>query len=102
MCNDSQDGNEFLTASELAQRFRVAERTVWRWKDQGLIPYVQPSGPRGTVRFPSDCLRPISTSRLGPASDVVRIPGQGTRKLSGRLPKWEVQSANNTTPKKCE
>ena len=41
--------DEMLTAHGVAERAKVSERTVWRWKDEGILPYVQPSP--GVVRF---------------------------------------------------
>jgi excisionase family DNA binding protein len=32
---------ELLTAAEVAERARVSERTVWRWKEDGRLPSIQ-------------------------------------------------------------
>jgi excisionase family DNA binding protein len=32
---------ELLTVAEVAERARVSERTVWRWKDDGRLPSIQ-------------------------------------------------------------
>lgn len=40
---------EVLTAHDVAVRAKVSDRTVWRWKDEGILAYIQPSP--GVVRF---------------------------------------------------
>lgn len=53
-----------LTASEVAEMFRVAEGTVYRWARDGFIPSVTVAG---TVRFHQADVDRILASTGGPA-----------------------------------
>jgi excisionase family DNA binding protein len=88
----ANDGNDNLTAKEVAKRFRVKVRTVWRWKKKGLIDFVQPAGVGGAVRFPASCLRPTKAQQAAECSDVVLTSGTRGPKLSGRIPEWMDES----------
>jgi len=73
-----------LNARELSLESGLSESTIWRYKRQGLIPFVQPKGPNGRVLFPADALE---CSEDEPKV-VARATANPPARLPGRKPKW--------------
>ena len=78
----------WLTLSELCLQSRYSSPTIHRWKNAGLIPFVQPGGKGGHLRFPVDALVIIQAQQAGTESRA-RVPGTAdtSGKLPGRRPK---------------
>ena len=94
MSSESQDTKSYLDINELVARTGLSEATIWRLKRAGKIPFFQPGGKGGRVKFPAD---------------AIEVPGQGiqptrsestdsesTERLPGPLPKWmSARPTNN-------
>lgn len=98
-CTDTLEAAQLLTAAQVAQKLGVAQRTVWRWKRDGLISFVQPAGQGGAIRFPSDSLqaRPLPSRQL-----VVTKPSPNLvapKRLSGPVPRWMTDGAESNNHK---
>lgn len=91
------------TVEELAAHFKVSARTIYRWKATGALPFVQPVGPGGALRFCHEALTAGSTAAANssereptsadPPPAVPRAPRNVTR-LAGRQPRW-MQGPNS-------
>lgn len=95
----SDDGSpeRTWTVDELAAHFKVSARTIYRWKTNGALPFVQPVGPGGALRFGPEALTAGSTpaassperepTSADPPPATLRAPQKATR-LAGRQPRW--------------
>lgn len=94
----SRDG---ITASELARAYQVAVSTIWRLKRTGRIPFFQPGGKRGIVRFPPNAFE-FGYAKAGRDESVLAAsepnvtaddsePGEQSNHLSGPRPQWMKQ-----------
>lgn len=45
-----------ITAEQLAAKYGLSLATIWRLKRDRKIPFYQPGGPHGAVRFPDDAI----------------------------------------------
>jgi hypothetical protein len=85
---NGQEDQELLTARQLAEKLHVAERTIWRWKREGRLPFLQPAGQGGAIRFPSVCLIPrLPATPLAEPQEATPT-SVGSKRLSGPTPKW--------------
>ena len=90
---DSQNEKSYLDIHELIARTRLSRATIWRLKKAGKIPFYQPGGKGGRVKFPANA---IESARLsvepGPAvADDTRPP----ERLPGPRPKWMSSHQHN-------
>ena len=78
----------WLTLSELCLQSRFSPPTIYRLKNAGLIPYAQPGGKGGHLRFPVDALAIIQAQQVNTESRA-RVPATAdtSGKLPGRRPK---------------
>lgn len=58
-----------LSAAQIAYRYDVTVKTVWNWREAGLLPKGRRKGLRGDLRIPLDELlkAEANDSRLKPA-----------------------------------
>ncbi len=89
----------WLTLSELCLQSRYSSPTIYRWKNAGLIPFVQPGGKGGHLRFPVDALAMIQAQQVGTESQA-QVPAttDTSAKLPGRRPKYFNQYNNTSFP----
>ena len=71
----------WLTLSELCLLRGYSSSTIYRWKNAGLIPYAQPGGKGGHLRFPVDALAIIQAQQVNTESRA-RVPA--TADTSGK------------------
>ncbi len=96
--NESDESRDGITASELAKAYNVSPATIWRLKPSGQIPYFQPAGENGAVRFPPNAFEFRRAKRAGADSKNesagIGISANDARPhdlpehLSGPRPKW--------------
>jgi excisionase family DNA binding protein len=78
---------QLLTLAELCQQTRLSPATIHRLKRRGVIPFVQPGGRGGHLRFPADVV--VQLIQLPTTTTSNDSTGATTRKpLSGPPPKW--------------
>jgi hypothetical protein len=88
---------QYLTLKELCQKSRFSPATIHRLKARGLIPFLQPAGPRGHLRFPLDALD-ACRQKLNGGEEAMRSESEPPKKsgqpkkLTGRRPKWMLTS----------
>ena len=77
----------YLTLPELCALTGFSSATIHRWKRAGRIPYVQPGGKGGHLRFPVEaveqCLR-AGQSQVNTAP----VESHDLQRLPGRQPSW--------------
>jgi predicted DNA-binding transcriptional regulator AlpA len=78
---DSQDKRPYLDIDELIVRSGLSRATIWRLKRAGKIPFFQPGGKGGRVKFPEDALEQAGRCEV-PSS----VPDDDESVLSKRLP----------------
>ena len=91
----------FLTLKNFLRRNpAVNPRTFSRWKNQGLIDYLQPGGPNTQILVPEDALDRMQQRR----SDLVQAKNdpksQSDVKAKGvRQPDWKIKTERNLARK---
>jgi hypothetical protein len=77
-----------LTIEELSSKAKLSIATIHRLKRAGKIPYFQPAGKGGALRFPADAIeQACSSSAVSPDAATDGAP----RRLSGPVPNWRKQ-----------
>jgi hypothetical protein len=90
----ADEAPQVLTIEELSLKYQVSVATIHRLKRAGRIPYFQPSGKGGALRFPADALeRAGCANRIAPA---VPSEAESPRRLSGSTPTWMKQQHKKT------
>ena len=76
-----------FTAKAMAARLGVSVSTVYRLKQTGGLPYIQPGGKRHFVRFSGDVLQMPSEPgpHTKPATSIAKKP------IPGPKPKWTAE-----------
>lgn len=81
MSSESQYTKSYLDITELVVRTGLSEATIWRLKRAGKIPFYQPAGKNGRVKFPANALelaeQPERSTPQAPAEEnqPERLPG---------------------------
>lgn len=70
---------EYLTQSEVADRFRVTQSTVKNWRAKGLIKYFRAPG-SSRVLYPVESIREFEQQAIQQEREVVVTPKQNQRK----------------------
>lgn len=91
---DSQDKKSYLDIGELVAHTGLSEATIWRLKRAGRIPFFQPAGKGGRVKFPEDAIESAGLTAVRSAPRVVDDPHPSER-LPGPLPKWMSPDKQN-------
>ncbi len=89
-----QDKKSYLNIGELIARTGLSRATIWRLKRAGNIPFFQPGGKGGRVKFPEDaielagqCETPNSVRHDDESVSLERLPGP--------QPQWMSPSSTN-------
>ena len=94
---DTQIEKSYLDINELVARTGLSEATIWRLKRAGKIPFFQPGGKGGRVKFPADA---IEVAGLETKPDSSATAGsESPERLPGPCPKWMSPGANNNDNK---
>jgi excisionase family DNA binding protein len=86
----------YLTVAEFARRCGVYHRTVRRWIVNGVIPSVQPSGPRSRILIPVAAIHQLGMSDR-PATEDPSTSSTGSNEANapkrrrGRRPGWQCR-----------
>lgn len=92
----SQD--DYLNLAEVSARIKLSESTIRRYVRKGRIPYLQPGGEGGRLRFPPDCLERLNDLTNNEATTALgsspKLKNKRKRPLSGRRPKWQTASTS--------
>lgn len=98
---EDRDG---VTARELAKAYHVSPSTIWRLKLARKIPYFQPGGTGGVVRFPPNAFELLQSSDSSTkienetnATDINTgepIVQKKPDRLAGPQPKWIKQKTS--------
>jgi hypothetical protein len=81
------DNRQYLTKRELCQKRGLSAPTIQRYKERGLIRYIQPAGRGGRVLFPPDALEGIVRSPQS-SSPIPIPPSKVSTGLRGPRPQW--------------
>ena len=89
----SQIEKSYLDIDDLVARTGLSEATIWRLKRTGKIPFYQPGGKGGRVKFPVDAIEVagLRIPREAPADEDFASP----KRLPGPRPKWMSSQPNN-------
>ncbi|MEI8372318.1 MAG: helix-turn-helix domain-containing protein [Planctomycetota bacterium] len=85
--SNREENSQLLTLKEFSDISKLSPATIHRLKQQGKIPYFQPSGPRGKLLFPADAVEQAANA----VSNNSFPASSGTEKkahLSGPCPIW--------------
>jgi hypothetical protein len=77
---------KYLDINQFSRQTGLSVSTVRRLKNEGKIPFFQPSGKCGKLLFPADALERAAQAAV-PLSTKTASAEQSAR-LAGRLPKW--------------
>jgi hypothetical protein len=79
------ENSQLLTIEELSRKSRLSIATIHRLRRAGKIPFFQPAGKGGVLRFPADAIEQAgcSTAVPPPPATVSEIVSQ---RLSGPAP----------------
>lgn len=80
---------QWISLKELCRRSGFSSASIHRWKDKGLIPFFQPGGKRGHLRFPPDALERMRETAAIESSNGSPTAARNISKLSGPIPKWK-------------
>lgn len=94
----SQDPKSYLDVNELVALTGLSEATVWRLKRAGKIPFYQPGGRGGRVKFPVDAIEVAAQETQPEPPSAVDDSGSPER-LPGPIPKWMSSRPNNNENK---
>ena len=87
----------YQTLAQLCEATGYGSATIHRWKNLGLIPFFQPGGKHGHLRFPMDAIEQCRQLGNPPAAAISPGPVTNTTsKLPDRPPQWTV--ANGAQP----
>ena len=81
--------NGYLTLAQLCEATGFGSTTIHRWKKRGLIPFFQPGGKHGHLRFPMDAIEHCRQVGNPPAA-AISPTSDTSSKLPGRPPQWTV------------
>lgn len=84
---DSQDKTSYLDIDELIVRAGLSRATIWRLKRAGKIPFFQPGGKGGRVKFPEDAIEPAGRCET-PSSVPDDAESVSSERLPGPRPQW--------------
>lgn len=96
MATSTETTSQYLTADSFCQLAGISRSTLGRWKQLGLIPYVQPAGKRGRLLFPANALEACQKLQSIPATRPLESAGSQPSKLRGRRPKWAAGAAEES------
>lgn len=78
---------DYLTLAELCALTGFAPATVHRWKDSGRIPYFQPGGKGGRIKFPPNAIEVCRPHAVSPPPEPPP-PESRSEHRHGPTPKW--------------
>ena len=93
--SDAQDKMSYLDIKELVAITGLSEATIWRLKRAGKIPFFQPGGKGGRVKFPENAIELASRSET-PSSVGADKENASSERLPGPQPKWMSHSIRKT------
>lgn len=91
---DSQNEKSYLDVDELVARTGLSEATIWRLKRAGKIPFYQPGGKGGRVKFPADALEVAGLKNQ--ADSTTSTDSDAPDRLPGPIPKWMSAQPNSS------
>jgi excisionase family DNA binding protein len=94
----SDEATQFLTVKELCAKCRLSPASVYRLTRQRKIPFFQPAGKGGALRFPPDAIERATEATPQSNQPPDAHSNATKRHLSGRPPAW-MQDANSQNAK---
>ena len=94
---DSPNEKSYLDINELVAHTGLSEATIWRLKRAGKIPFYQPGGKGGRVKFPADAIE-VADLKIQPESSAP-TDSDSPERLPGPRPKWMLPGRNNNDNK---
>lgn len=92
--SDPQDRKSYLDIEELIARSGLSRATIWRLKRAGKIPFFQPGGKNGRVKFPEDAIELAGRCEMR-SSGRDDSESASSERLPGPLPEWRSLPDHN-------
>jgi hypothetical protein len=92
MCLDESNTARYITFRQLAEQCRgiLSLATLRRYLRRGILPHIQPAGPKGKILFPIDVISRLPSRQFGKTSsypDSRNTTKDSTTKFAGRA-RW--------------